>query len=436
VGYGWKDDSFDFTDPSRVDCLVCHDTTGSYEKVPTGAGLPAPEVDLVYVAENVGRTSRQTCGDCHFSGGGGDAVKHGDMSENLNWPSRGCDVHMGGYDFRCTECHKTRSHRIRGRSTSVCVAEGSRACEDCHTAAPHYADTILDHHLNEHCATVACNTCHSPIYAKCAPTNVWWDWSTAGDTERQVKTDKYGKPDYHWKKGSFRWREAAKPVYAWFNGYTRRLLLGETINPETGTFRTGETLTLQEKMALEVTHITEPVGAITDPNSKITPFKVMSGIQPADAVHRYLLVPHLYPYDEHDLTAYWKVRDWHKAFAEGMRKADLAYSGDYVWVRTDMYWRIEHEVMPKEFALSCAHCHSSLAGDRTCDRCHRDRRDVDYRSLCRRGINFSGLASGGRDVEGLIVETDYIDFKKLGYEGDPIVYGGRFKSLPLRFRRQ
>ena len=36
--------------------------------------MPAPEVDLVYVATHVGRTSRQTCGDCHFSGGGGDAV--------------------------------------------------------------------------------------------------------------------------------------------------------------------------------------------------------------------------------------------------------------------------------------------------------------------------------------------------------------------------
>jgi hypothetical protein len=30
VGYGWKDASFDFTVQENVDCLVCHDTTGSY----------------------------------------------------------------------------------------------------------------------------------------------------------------------------------------------------------------------------------------------------------------------------------------------------------------------------------------------------------------------------------------------------------------------
>jgi len=411
---------------------VCHDTTGSYLKAPTGAGMPAPEVDLVYVANHVGRTSRQTCGACHFSGGGGDAVKHGDMSETLNWPDRDCDVHMGGYDFQCTECHETRNHKIAGRSTSVCVTEGSHACEDCHTASPHYGDTLLDHHLNEHCATIACNTCHSPVYAKCAPTKVWWDWSTAGDTERRIKNDKYGKPDYEWKKGSFGWRESAKPEHAWFNGYTRRLLLGDPINSETRGFKPGEPLSLQEKMALMVTHITEPVGSIMDPSSKITPFKVMGGIQPADAEHRYLLVPHLYPYDEDDQTAYWKVRDWQKAFTEGMKMAELPYSGDFIWVRTDMYWRIEHEVMPKESALSCAHCHTSLKGERTCDRCHQGSRSTDFGALSRKGMDFKYLLRQGRDVGGLVGGTDYLGFEKLGYEGDPIVYGGRFRKLPLR----
>jgi hypothetical protein len=37
----------------------------------------------------------------------------------------------------------------------------------------------------------------------------------------------------------------------------------------------------------------------------------------------------------------------------------------------------------------------------------------------------------GRDVGDLIGKTDYIDFKKLGYKGDPILYGGRFTKLPL-----
>ena len=37
ISYGWKDASFDFTDQSRVDCLVCHDQTGTYAKAPKTA---------------------------------------------------------------------------------------------------------------------------------------------------------------------------------------------------------------------------------------------------------------------------------------------------------------------------------------------------------------------------------------------------------------
>ena len=29
VGYGWKDNNFDFTSQENVDCVVCHDTTGN-----------------------------------------------------------------------------------------------------------------------------------------------------------------------------------------------------------------------------------------------------------------------------------------------------------------------------------------------------------------------------------------------------------------------
>jgi hypothetical protein len=42
----------------------------------------------------------------------------------------------------------------------------------------------------------------------------------------------------------------------------------------------------------------------------------------------------------------------------------------------------------------------------------------------------------GRDVDHLIDKTDYIDFKALGYEGDPIIHGGRFKKLPMGYSGQ
>ncbi len=37
AGYGWKDDTFDFRSRQNVDCLVCHDRTGSYAKGAGGA---------------------------------------------------------------------------------------------------------------------------------------------------------------------------------------------------------------------------------------------------------------------------------------------------------------------------------------------------------------------------------------------------------------
>jgi hypothetical protein len=40
VGYGWRDNTFDFAAETNVDCLVCHDQTGTYKKFPTDAGHP------------------------------------------------------------------------------------------------------------------------------------------------------------------------------------------------------------------------------------------------------------------------------------------------------------------------------------------------------------------------------------------------------------
>jgi octaheme c-type cytochrome (tetrathionate reductase family) len=402
---------------TKIDCLVCHDTTGTYKKTPTAAGMPDPSVDLVAVAKSVGPTSRKTCGDCHFNGGGGEAVKHADLSRQLLKPERNCDVHMGGYDFRCSECHRTRNHKIAGRSSSVPVVEGRMGCTNCHSATPHYGDDLLDHHLNKHSDNIACTTCHSPVYAKCKPTKVSWDWSKAGEKERKPQKDKYGMDDYFWKKGEFIWKESAKPVYTWYGGFMKRVLLGDRLD-----------LTQPE------INITAPVGSINDPNSKISPFKIMKGVQAVDAAYDYLLVPHLYPRDKEDKTAYWKHRDWQKAFADGMKATGMKYSGKYEWIATNMYWGVEHEVMPADMALSCVQCHESLKGDRTCNRCHQDSRDVDFKTIAHKGTDFSYMASKGRDVSHLVGTTDYIDFKALGYKGDPIIYGGRFKKLPMGYK--
>ena len=99
------------TSPTRTTSTAssCHDTTGTYKKVPPRArGMPDPKVDLVNVAQPRGQARpRQLRGPATCPAGGGDAVKHADMSSQLLFPRRSCDVHMGGYDFQCQYCHKT-----------------------------------------------------------------------------------------------------------------------------------------------------------------------------------------------------------------------------------------------------------------------------------------------------------------------------------------
>ena len=86
-----------------------------------------------------------------------------------------------------------------GRNSSVAVVEGALSCEDCHTNKPHTGATLLYHLLNKHLDAIACTTCHAPVYAKCKPTKVYWDWSKAGDTQREPQKDKYSLPNYEWK---------------------------------------------------------------------------------------------------------------------------------------------------------------------------------------------------------------------------------------------
>jgi hypothetical protein len=54
---------------------------------------------------------------------------------------------------------------------------------------------------------------------------------------------------------------------------------------------------------------------------------------------------------------------------------------------------------------------------------------VDFAAFSRRGVDFSRISVLGSDAQELSGKTDYIDFKSLGYRGDPIETGGRFGKL-------
>ncbi|MDH5432519.1 MAG: tetrathionate reductase family octaheme c-type cytochrome [Gammaproteobacteria bacterium] len=324
AGYGWEDEKFDFTNADNVDCLVCHDQSGTYKK--GKKGNPVKGVNLLEVAQSVAIPSRENCGGCHFRGGGGNAVKHGDLDESLFYPSEELDVHMGRYDFYCVDCHKTKEHNISGRSISVSVDNHNQiACIDCHNNKLHE-----DERLNAHTDTVACQTCHIPLVAKEQATKTHWDWSEAGDSDREEDSHHYLKI-----KGSFIYKKNLKPTYLWYNGLADRYLLGDKID------------------ANQMTPMNLPKGHIGDPKAKIWPFKVHWAKQPYDSKLNHLLQPKTVGKE-----GYWSDFDWDKALRLGANYADLEYSGEFGFAETQMYWPLTHMVAPKEEALQCKACHS------------------------------------------------------------------------------
>ena len=323
AGYGWSDASFDFTAAENVDCLVCHEHTGAYVKGP--AGLPTPETDLVAAARSVGTPTRENCLTCHAYGGGGQAVKHGDIDSSLAHPLADGDVHMGQHDLLCVDCHRAPDHQIQGRAFSVSVEDSHGvACTDCHTT-PGHQDARIDAHLD----AVACQTCHIPSFARAIPTKATWDWSKAGDPTRADDPHRYLKI-----KGEFTYEQEAVPEYRWFDGKVGRYLVGDKIDPT------------------KTTVLNPLLAGIRDRKARIWPFKIHRAMQPYDARFDTLFTP---------VTAgpggYWTTFDWDSAFRLGSKAANLPYSGEYGFAPTEMYWPLSHMVAPKERALGCTDCH-------------------------------------------------------------------------------
>lgn len=329
IGYGWRDKSFDFTDKTKVDCLICHDTTGTYHKDGDNAGEVEEGVDILRVAQTVGKPVRYNCGNCHFFGGGGDAVKHGDLDSSMEYPEKEIDIHMSpdGQDFACQDCHEAGNHHISGANMATSPdGKGEFGCTRCHDAAPHEQSR-----LNKHTATVACQTCHIPEFARELATQMDWDWSTAG---KDVKMSTKASVTYRKTMGTLTWQKNVVPTYAWFNGKSGVYLRGDKIDPA------------------KMTRLTYPLGDIKDPHSKIHPFKVHTGKQIYDSKNNILITAHVYGKD-----GFWSTFDWDSAAKIGMASAGLPYSGEYGFAKTEMYWRIDHQVAPKDKALKCLDCH-------------------------------------------------------------------------------
>ncbi|MBW8283301.1 MAG: tetrathionate reductase family octaheme c-type cytochrome [Rhizobium sp.] len=378
AGYGWKDMSQSPQQQSvAVDCLVCHDKSGQYTKSATGAGEPpldpvkpgtqtitgaeAWPVDLGKSAQSVGLPGRENCGNCHFYGGGGDNVKHGDLSSALVKPSRSVDVHMSpeGENFTCSTCHVSNRHEWAGSRYAVHASDdagtgkpGERrdvaTCQSCHGTEPHQSLSLKGMKLNDHTDVLACQTCHIPEFARGGvATKTKWDWSTAG------KLDAEGKPynehnftqsdgaqlhTYMSIKGDFEWGENVVPHYAWFDGQVEYTTGDQTIDPS------------------KIVEVNKISGAREDGRSRIWPFKRMEGRQAYDSKQNKLAYTHVWgPTTD---TAFWSNYDWGKAIEAGMKAAGMEYSGSFDFADTHMYWPITHMVAPASEALDCQSCHS------------------------------------------------------------------------------
>jgi len=387
TGYGYKDGSYNFEDPNNVDCLVCHDQSGTYSKGKTSAGMPAPGVDLNAVARSIALGSeptRKACIGCHAKAGGGDNVKHGDLSTDMIATTREFDVHMGvnGANLSCVDCHANNhdpktgdvNHGIAGMSLHS-VNEGEiRQCTDCHGGQNtiHAGTSIEPVFTDGRHSRLACQVCHIPAIARKVATTTEWYWSEAGKNVDPIPVDPVtGRPTYDKKKGEFVWGLNVRPTLRYSNGKWNRMVVG-----------------VSDHYDEEPISMAEPMGDYNDPDAMIYPFKMMIGNQPVDPNTRTVLVPHLFGLAGGP-NPYWGKWDWNAALSDGAARTGQNYSGTYTFATTEMLLSVNHEVAPAEQALG-----------------------------------MGGINGGCLDCH----TTDVIDWQSLGWSGDPLKGGERFPN--------
>jgi octaheme c-type cytochrome (tetrathionate reductase family) len=360
TGYGWGDNTFSFDDRNSVDCLICHDQSGTYKKGKTTAGMPDPSVDLDIVARSValnsGEPTNDNCIFCHAFAGGGDNVKHGDLAMAIANTTRDFDVHMGsdGGNMNCVDCHQVMKdaggnmldHGIGGMPIHSIDDGDMKDCGDCHgTQAAIHAGTTVQTVTDLH-TTLACQVCHIPAFARDTSTKTEWYWGDAGQDIDPLPIDPdTQRPTYDKKKGTFVWENDVRPELLYFDGKWDRMMINKN----------------DQYTDLPVV-LAKPSADYTTPGALIYPFKKMVGNQPADAGNQTMLVPHLFGL-KGGPNPYWGNYDWDLALTDAANYTGQTYTGAYEFVDTEMYLTVNHEIAPKEQALgmdaACGDCHTS-----------------------------------------------------------------------------
>lgn len=370
AGYGWTRTKFDLTDKTRVDCLVCHAQKGNYERSKVGsdidtAAMAKGSMDIELAAKSVGMPTLQNCGYCHFNGGGGDAVKNAGLDSTMLYADKKQDVHM--------------AKKAKGGL--------EMSCQSCHKTKDHKiagASSQMAHYD----ARVSCEDCHSGAKtphqkSKNAAILARHTASVACQTCHIPVFSKAQATKMMWN-----WSDVGKNIEP------KEEFDKETFANYKGTFKWDQSVVpvyawyngkierymLGDKIKdpSKIVNITKPAGNIKDKTAKIYPYKYFTGTQPMDSKFKYLSTFQQY-------KELWVNFDWEKALVNGAKCSDncLPYSGKYQFVKTASYITAQHEVSPKEDALQCGECH--MAGKR-------------------------------------------MDWKALGYKGDPMTIGGRLSG--------
>ncbi len=302
-----------------IDCLVCHDTSGTYRR-----GVQATPAELLRMARSAGPPAPANCMTCHSpSCGLGPDVHREDFATDVHLSRRG-----GG--MSCQECHPSGGrHRMARRLSRDSGTRLATGCRACHTDSPHG-----QLQLNRHAELIACQTCHIPEYGRATPVLIGWNWLLAGQTAGIFLDGRAGRTHLLTGNG-FLLASGVEPVYRWDNGSDR-------------VYRRGDR-TEQGK----VTVLQEP--GPRRPGSRIRPFMVQYGTQLYDARYRYLVSPQLNP----GPGPLFPDADWETIARRGMNSFRLPYSGRHDFTVTLTQRRLDHGTVPAAQALDCMDCHGA-----------------------------------------------------------------------------
>lgn len=290
-------------DFANIDCLLCHAPGYKRTVVKDGDRLriaPDPSVDVLKAAQSVGKPTNEMCLRCHLGAGGGPNHKHGVT------PTKESDVHVAK-GMACTDCHTVKGHKIAGGADIKAqeLTDVKVACENCH-ASPHKGEQAKE--LDRHAARIACQTCHVPLIARDPkmPTIVARDWTKPVLNEKTGLYMPTNKPASN-----------LRPEYAWWNRIMK-------IPPE-------------------------PAGSLSDPKSKIYPWKRTDYTVIGDAENgKPVFIKS---------GAYAVTGDPGAAASRGAEDGKQAYSGKWKGISETMVFSVNHQVAPKGEALKCGSCH-------------------------------------------------------------------------------